>query len=58
MTRRTAPNTDVNHGPRNGLRHLIFDNPGGGWFSSVRQIAAGNPCWGASRTGAPEGGAG
>ena len=29
-TSSVAPNTDVSHGPRNGLRHRILDSPGGG----------------------------
>ena len=43
-TNSTAPNTDVSHGPRNGLRHRIRDKPGGGWFSNVRHNTAGKLC--------------
>ena len=40
----TAPNTDVNHGPRSGLRHRwACLTPGGGWLSSMRHNRAGKP---------------
>lgn len=42
-TNRMSPNTDVSHGPRSGLRHLISKRPGGGRFSSARHNAAGKP---------------
>ncbi len=29
-TSSVAPNTEVSHGPRSGLRHRIRDRPGGG----------------------------
>ncbi len=43
-TRSTAPNTDVSHGPRNGLRHARgFPSPGGRCRSNPRHSPAGNP---------------
>ena len=44
VTNSTAPNTEVSHGPRSGLRQRCTRfTPGGGWRSSVRHAAAGNP---------------
>ncbi|COX26874.1 Uncharacterised protein [Mycobacterium tuberculosis] len=43
-TNSTRPNTDVNHGPRNGLRNRVSRcNAGGGCRCSQRHSPAGKP---------------